>query len=461
MMENLPFKNRPLVQIIKVFSFFILSLHSMSHVLSTKCPQSFFGMSLLFISCCGFAQTPDSVYLNNIKTPQLFLYGNQMEYPIIRLNSADRLELHFDDLDADSKNYYYTYQLCDADWTPVTLSQFDYIRGFSQLRISSYQFSSIALTRYTHYQAIIPDVNCVPTQSGNFLLKVFLDGDTSKLAFTRRFLVVQQGAVAIGAQILQPFDPQITYTHQKIQFTINTKSLSIVDPVQQLKVVLIQNNRWDNALQHVKPSFYSANNYEYNSDEALSFPAGKQWRWLDIQSFRFQSDRVMKVDYNKNSTTIYVRPDVDRSRIPYTFYNDINGLFYIQTTESINPNWQTDYATVRFTFVPPGNTPYSDKDIYILGKFTDYALGESTRMFFNAEKGVYEASALMKMGYYNYAYISVDKGDPAMKRSFDFTEGNHMETENEYRILVYYRPLGGRSDQLVGMAQLSSMMSRP
>ena len=157
-------------------------------------------------SLVSFAQQPDWIFSPNIKTPQLFLYGNQVEYPILRLGGNERLELHFDDLDANIKNYFYTYQLCNADWTPALVSQFDYIRGFSQVRITLNRYSSIALTRYTHYQAIVPDVNCVPTRSGNYLLKVFLDGDTSRLVFTKRFLVVEDGA-SIGAQFLQPFDP--------------------------------------------------------------------------------------------------------------------------------------------------------------------------------------------------------------------------------------------------------------
>ncbi len=416
---------------------------------------------LFFCASCLFsiAQSPDSVYVFNIKSPQLFTYGNQLEYPVLHLGSNDKLELHFDDLDANMKNYYYTYQLCDFNWVPTIISQFDYIRGFSQVRIDLSHYSSIALMRYTHYQAIIPDVNCVPTRSGNYILKVFLDGDTSKLVFTRRFLVVEGGAT-IGAQILQPFNPQIAQTHQKIQFTVNTKSLNLVNAFQQVKVVMLQNNRWDNALYNIKPSFYSGNTFQYNSDDDCVFPAGKQWRWLDLQSFRYQSDRVAHADYQKNSTTIFVKPDGDRSHQPYYFYNDINGYYFIQTTESINPLWQTDYATVNFTFVPPGNSPFTDKDIYLLGKLTDYSLNDATMLSYNAQKGVYEISLLLKQGYYNYAYVTVDKNDPDKKPSFEFTEGNNMETENEYTILVYYREMGGRSDQLVAIAKLNSMNNR-
>jgi hypothetical protein len=418
--------------------------------------KSILPILFLFISGTVFSQLPDYVYNNKIRTPQLYAYGDQLAYPVIRLNSNDKLELSFDDLDGDVKSYYYTIQLCNADWTPAMVSQFDYVRGFPQLLISAYRFSSIALTKYTHYQAIIPDVNSAPTVPGNFLLKVFLDADTSKLAFTRRFLVLGSG-VQIGAQVLQPFNPQTTNTNQKLQFVVNTGNLSILDPTQQIRVVVLQNHRWDIAVSNFKPSIYSGSRFEYNNDDDYSFPAGKPWRWLDIQSFRFQSDRVQRAEYSKTATTILVKPDPDRSKMPYYFYNDINGYYYVQTTESVNPFWQTDYATVRFSFVPDGNAPYSDKDVYLVGKMTDYALSDETKMNFNAERGMYELSTFLKQGYYNYAYVTVDHGDPDMRPSFQFTEGNFKDTENDYTILVYYRPLGARADQLVGMATLNSM----
>ena len=124
---------------------------------------------LVFCSCllfCGLSgQSPDSVYYPNIKTAKLYKVGSQVDYPIIRLNSADKLNLKFDDLDADVKNYYYTYQLCNQDWSPVLLSTFDYIRGFTQERINDYRFSSVALTKYTHYEVVVPRLmQCLPIQ---------------------------------------------------------------------------------------------------------------------------------------------------------------------------------------------------------------------------------------------------------------------------------------------------------
>src|SRR4028118_401121 len=170
----------------------------MKHILLPIC---------LFLVLASRAQIPDHIYATNIRSLKFNVYGNQLAYPVWTLNSSDQMELNFDDMDGNVKNYSYTYQLCNADWSPAMLSQFDYIKGFSQMRLNNYRISSIALTKYTHYQAMLPDRSCLPSRSGNYLLKVFLDGDTSRVVFTRRLLVVTQ-QVTIPAQIQQPFNGQ-------------------------------------------------------------------------------------------------------------------------------------------------------------------------------------------------------------------------------------------------------------
>ena len=39
---------------------------------------------------------------------------------------------------------------------------------------------------------------------------------------------------------------------------------------------------------------------------------------------------------------------------------------------------------------------------------------------------------------------------------FTETEGNHWETENNYSILVYYRPPGARHDHIIGFGAVNS-----
>ena len=320
-------------------------------------------VSILFFSFSFsslYAQSADSIYRNNIKSPRLYNYGNQLSMPVINLNSNDQVELHFDDLDADVKYYYYTYQLCNNDWAPVNLSQFDYLKGFTQSRITNYRFSSIAYTRYTHYQALLPDRSSFPTKSGNYLLKIYLNGDTSQLAFTKRLLVVENKAV-IMAKVTQPFAPEFFRTHQKVQFQVDIKGLQSFDASRQLKVVVLQNFRWDNAMKNLQPAFIRGTTLEYNSESSGIFPGGKEWRWLDLRDFHLQSDRVQTANYNKNSTDIFLRPDGPRSAQRYVYYRDLNGMYSMEAIRGINPFWEADYATVYFSFVPPNGAAYTNK----------------------------------------------------------------------------------------------------
>jgi len=393
----------------------------------------------------------DDVFYNNISTARLYPAGNQIGMPVYNLNSGDKLILSFDDMDGDVKTYYYTYQLCDIDWQPVDMSQFDYLTGFTQSQITNYKFSYLTTAHYTHYQISLPEESSLPTKSGNYLLKVFLDGDTSKLAFTRRMLVLNSKAT-VSTQILQPFGSQYR-THQRLKFTVNIGSINSFNTSQEVKVVVMQNYRWDNIQTGVPPTFIRGNNLEYNSDNIFVFPGGKEWRWLDMRSFSLQSDRVKTAKYKTNGTDVYLQKDVDRSAQPYLYYTDYDGRYQIATLDNISPATQGDYAMVHFYYVTADQQPYADKDVYLFGQLTDYKISDSTKLRYNADKNEYEINKFLKQGYYNYDYILVDKKNPAL---ITYTSGDFFETQNTYTILVYYKSFSDQTDQLIGIANINS-----
>ena len=412
---------------------------------------------LMFFSTAK-AQEPDRIYSPTIATAQLFKYGDQLSLPVYTLNSGDRFELEFDDFAPNYKSYYYTYQLCDYNWQPLDLSPFDYIKGFTQNRISTYRYSSIALTKYTHYQAILPEQNSVPTRSGNYILKVFLDGDTSKIAFTKRLLVTDTKA-SIAASVTQLLGAQNFRTYQKVTFAVSTKDINAFSAAQQVKAVILQNNRWDMAQRDIAPTFVRGNVLDYSNENIGQFPGGKEFRWLDLRSLRLQSDRVDHADYGKTYTNIYVAKDIDRSAQRYVYYPDYDGMYNIISWESINPFWQGDYATVKFSFAPPDGRPFTGKDLYVAGAFTDYQLSDKYKMRYNESTGIYEGSVFMKQGYYSYTYLLADEnGTPDLTNPL---EGNYWETENSYTILIYYKSFTDRSDQLIGVTQINSLNNRP
>jgi len=402
---------------------------------------------------------PDEIYFPSIHSVKLFQENNQESIPLINLNSSDLLELHFDDLDTDVKTYFYTYQLCNADWQPADLSSFDYIKGYQQQRLSQYRVSSITLSKYVHYQAILPDRNCRPTKSGNYLLKVFLNGDTSQLAFTKRLYVIDSH-VGIYGKILQPFNNELLQTHQKLQFTIDITQLNAPNPIQQLKVFALQNYNWNEAISNLQPAFIRGNQLEYNGEQDCLFESGKEHRWADLRTFRYESDRVARINKDIQPNFVLLQPDGNRTNTRYIYYRDLNGWMDINTVENANPWWQTDYADVVFTFVPDGNKQIIGKDVYLFGELTNRQLNETSKMLFNPNKGVYQKNLLLKQGYYSYSYKTLDAKNPTAHSSVAQTEGNYWETENDYMVMVYYRSYSGRHDELVGLVTVNSRTGR-
>ncbi len=415
----------------------------------------FFLIVLTFVQTVSAQRLPDHIYNPDIRTPKLFQQNNQQSLPLISLNSSDQLELHFDDLCGYAKNYYYTFVLCNADWTPANdVNVFDYIKGFTLNRLSQYRMSTIAGTKYVHYQALLPERNCIPAKSGNYLLKVFLDSDTSKLAFTKRMLVVDSKA-AVGGVVQQPYDNEILRTHQKVQVVVNTQQLNVLSP-QQTKLVIMQNNRWEDAVKNIQPTFIRGTSMEYNAEQDCIFQAGKEYRWADLMSFRFLTDRMDRVDKMTQPNDVYVKTDVERNNLRYIFFRDRNGWDEIATSESVNPWWQSDYANVHFTFAPANNQPFAGKSVYLLGEVTGNQIGDTSRMEYDAARGVYTKTLLLKQGYYSYTYATKDNKNPNAKTDVSLTDGNYWETENEYTILFYYRSFSSRHDELVGITTINS-----
>lgn len=417
-------------------------------------------LSIFFLSISVNAQRePDQTFMPSINGIKLFVQGNQATYPIIRLGSTQVLQLDFDDLNASIQTYNYAFVLCNANWQPADMSPFDYIKGFTQGRMSQYRVSSVAKTKYIHYQALLPEQSCMPTQSGNYLLMVFLNGDTSQLAFTRRVLIYQE-IVPIAAQIKQPFNGNYFRTTQKVQFSIDVSKLNIMNQYQQLKVVVLQNYRWDNAKTGLQPLFMRGNMYEYNGEQDCLFPAGKEYRWADLRSYRFLSDRIDSVNTNKIPASVYLFPDPERTQERILNMQDMNGFFDIATTDANNPWWQGDYAHVHFTFLPKDNQPFQNKNVYLLGELTQNKINQNSMLTYNAEKGVYETTLLLKQGYYSYTYVTKDINDPKGTATSSQTDGDYWETENAYTILVYYQSFSDRYESLVGMVTLNSRTNK-
>jgi len=418
-------------------------------------PFIVFLMVLIWLNKPVLAQSnPDQIFDHAIHTVLVHPIGNPTGIPVIGLNEGSPLLISFDDFKASYQNYYYSIELMNENWESVPLSPFDYTRGFSQNKITNFSISSIAIQPYYHYELSLPNENCRPTKSGNYIIKVFKDGNLNELVFTSRFYVTE-GTANVFATVQEPFDGAISQTHQKVQVNVDVKKINYFQP-GSLIIQVIQNTRYQDAIKVKEPSFIRGNNVEYNSERDLIFPAGKEFRWLDLQSLRLQTDRIFKFENADQGTKVILKPDLSRANTAYYTFKDLNGSFVISNTESLQSENQNDYAMVQFTYIPKDGIPYMGETLYLSGALTGNNLNKESAMQFNAKKGLYEKSLLLKQGYYSYQYILRNQNTPQPMQDFMETEGDHWETENNYTILVYYTQAGAQYPSLVGFSTINS-----
>jgi hypothetical protein len=418
--------------------------------------------NLALLICLYFFTSPiiaqvDKTLDATIQTVMIYPKGKPLALPVIGLNSQDELLIQFDDLSANYQQYYYTIELMDMHMLPVALNPFDYIRGLAQNNIRDYTISSIAQQSYFHYSFTFPNAASRPTKSGNYLMKVYRQGRSNELVFTKRFFVVEQ-EVPINASIQEPFDETISKSHQKIQLQLDVKKIQLLQP-ELIHVAVLQNTRFNDMLMSNAPSFIRGNQLEYNADRDFVFPAGKESRWLDLQNLRFKTDRIAAIQQLGYGSRIILKPDQSRATLPYFTFRDLNGQYMISNTESIRSEDQNDYAQVLFTYLPKNGEPFEEKSLYLAGALTGNRLDTNARMQWNSASKQYEKWLNLKQGYYSYNYILRSEQSPNPLHDFMWTEGDHWETENSYTIFVYYRAPGSRYDQIIGYSSLNSIQN--
>ena len=394
----------------------------------------------------------NAVYHDEIKSVQLYRDGNELSNPVYELGSDAHLVFKFDDLSEDVKNYSYTLIHCDANWNESYIQQSEYIDGFANNPVSDYAMSFNTTVKFVNYQVQIPNENCKPKYSGNYALVVFEDNDRQNLVLIRRFFVVEPLVRIDGLVKRATFDP-FNGDNQEVNFKIYNDRLKLLNPGEDIKVVLMQNRRWDNAVSDLKPSFIGENVLQYDYTKKNVFPGGNEFRYFDIRTNRHNGENVGRIEFFRPYYHVTLLPDAVRSNKAYSTYKEMNGNFVIESQDRVTDfNTECDYEFVHFFL--PMESQLVGGSVYVFGALTDWNVNKTNEMKWNFEKAGYELTLLLKQGYYNYEYVYVPEGGKKVDSSN--LEGTFFITENDYQIFVYYHDQASRYDRLVGFVIVNS-----
>lgn len=412
------------------------------------------------VLCFCFFSTFSKVYETasfdpSLQTIQLYPKNKPLHFPILGLQSNETLELHFDDLAQTNRTYYYTVIQCHADWTPTILNPLEYIDGFVESMIFDYNYSAGVKQNYTHYRLEIPNMDMKITKSGNYVLVVY-EKSIQEPLFTYRFLVAEN-RVGVDAKVTYARNIYDRNKYQDIFFTINHKGYTIQNPQMEIKATVIQNNRWDNAVQNVKPfmSGIGTSTINYDYVNKFLFPSGREFRQFDTRSLRFKGLNIRFLDVKSDYNQVYLVYDKPLLNQSYNFFQDMNGGYYIQNFDLANYMTEVDYTWVQFAI--DYKKPLEKGKLYVVGAFNNWTCDKKSEMHYQENEMAYTANIYLKQGLYDYAYVYIDEND---KKHYDITEGYFSDTENDYLILIYHTPLIERYDRLIAVKYINSLRDR-
>ena len=362
------------------------------------------------------------------------------------------LEISFDELSHDIKQYTYCVLHCDRNWNVSQINSYEYLDGFTTNDIVDYELSNNTQQEYTHYWLEFPNADMQLKASGNYVLQIYLDGDQEQVVAEVCFQVVEPIA-EINVNLRHNTDIELSGRYQQLDIDVNTSQLALHD-VQNVALVVTQNGRLDNRVVVDKPTFVEPNRLRYTNQKILIFEGGNEFRRFDTYSTYYAGYHVDRILYQQGDYHAILDADMvrgttavgaGREGLGYLSDVDANGQWVVNCEKTDYPDVDAEYMWVHFTL--PVKQPLMNMQVFVGGDLFYNTFTMANMMQYDAENKCYYLYAYIKQGGYNYMYYILGANENANLLPI---EGSHWQARNEYVIDVYFRPFGSRYDRLVG-----------
>lgn len=379
-----------------------------------------------------FHKLPENIFSVKIK-------GSNQDYPVFNL--SDKIFFSFDDLNTKKSSFYYKINHYDFEWKPSKILKSEYIDGYDDNLIESFDNSYNTLIDYTNYQISIPNKDLKLKISGNYSISIH--SENGDFLFEKKFSVLNK-MISTNIKIKKSSDLEKIDSHQNIDISVRCDNCNKFNGnSSDLKLVVIKNNNLNNFRVIEKPDYFLNNTLIYRD---ISFEGGNEFLNFDSSKINSTNVKVYKTELN-DFYEIYLRTDIDRTDSFYQYNPDINGSFVINKNFN-NPEIENDYSLVKFSFKP--DRIDKKNRVFIIGEFNDYKITNKYELKLN--NNIYKGEFKFKQGFYNYKYLSLETGGRIKKYS-----GNFWETQNIYITLLYHKKLTEKYYKLISISETSSV----
>ena len=407
-------------------------------------------LTLVFLLILGVALPTvaqrHEILCDNIASLQVVVNHNWTALPIITLDSDDVLRVDFDELSHNYQRYCYKIEHCEADWSVSDeLLESDFVEGFAAGNTIDDLEESINTNQlYTHYSLRIPNGKCRLKMSGNYKLTVYDEYQDEEPVLVVCFMVVEP-KMAVGLDVTTDTDLGVNRHYQQVGMRLDYGSVRVTDPATQIKTVVMQNGRWDNAVVNAKPQIVSAEGLAWSHCRDFIFQAGNEYRKFEMLDVTHTTMGLEAVEWDGERYHAFLWTDEPRPN--YVYDEDADGAFLIRNSDNVEIDNTCEYLMVHFRL----KSPRLSGDVYLNGAWTQDSFLPKYQMQWNDESQQYEAVVWLKQGYYNYQYLTLQADGSVQPVP---SEGSFFQTENVYQALVYFRSPGDRTDQLLGYGRV-------
>lgn len=366
--------------------------------------------------------------------------GSATSVPVLKTGTDDSMTVIFDLDEPDMRYLTASVTPLNHDGTPSRMTDDEFLESFNRADVTETDFSQATVSHYTHYRFTLSRSNLLPSRSGLFRLD-FVDSDstTDTVLSVPFYMVSNRAAITPTLSAITDLSYNDGQRQLSVDCDLSGRFTSLIPDNLSLTVMIDGRT----AASGIHPSQISGNHVAFSHIKSLIFENGNIWRRFDTSDSDYRGHGIASIETTGDGNRRFVlNRGTPRADTTYETDGTLFGGFVIANRlMPSEPETGSEYNDVVFTL----DIPFSPLvPVAVEGDFTRFMPGGVLPMSFDSFSGVYEATARLKQGVYNYRYVTGNQLSPSL------IEGNFNETPARFDILLFYKSPAMRYPELIG-----------